>query len=173
MHNVIEGIMNKYWEQAKSREKVQEFVKYQDLTGASVLDYCRIRGRQDILSTIGCFCTDESKIVQLEYKEIPITHDFKFKEKDTVERLSKINEYLKMYSQIENAFKIAEFPYPDLDLKISYKDGTIKNIPRHNTKECIWIDTEEKLSKMAENIMKFHKAIGVDTEYHDIEKVFF
>lgn len=50
--------MNKCKAMAKSSEEIKEFVEQKDKSGSSVLDYCRIKGRQDIYSTIGCFCTE-------------------------------------------------------------------------------------------------------------------
>jgi len=50
--------MNKYWERVGNRKAVQDYVEYKDINDFSVLDYCKMRNRQDIYSTIKCFCTD-------------------------------------------------------------------------------------------------------------------
>ncbi len=63
MHAIVETIMNKYWERVGNRGEVQKYVEYKDAAGISVLDYCKIRGRQDMYSTIKCFCTDGSTFV--------------------------------------------------------------------------------------------------------------
>ena len=50
--------MNKLKDMAKSSNEIRDYVELKDNTGSTALDYCRIKGRQDIYSTIGCFCAE-------------------------------------------------------------------------------------------------------------------
>ena len=172
--------MNHYWELVKDRGEVQKYVEYCDASGASVLDYCKIRKRHDIYSTIGCFCSDKAKIVTLEYKEILEKEEWKIKQNKKIEELIKINEKLASHLRATSAFNVEGFQYRrlELGLKVSNEadspnnfSNLLKAIPRHDQTECVWIDSEPALAEMSNAILKNYRAIGVDAEYHDLEKV--
>jgi hypothetical protein len=82
-----------------------------------------------------------------------------------------LNRKAEGFLKLSDVYTKEEFQYPRMNLPIRAEDDSVKAIPRHDKKECIWVDTETSLKEMAKQIIKTSKAIGVDTEYHSIDKV--
>ncbi len=175
-------MITKYWEKVQNREKVKQYVETKDSNDLSVLDYCKIRGRHDIYSTVKCFCSDgmdaasavvESKITSLAYELKEDHKEGSTKQRTTLDELTRINLRLETQAGVANAFALPDFQYPMIDLKLNMnlKENFFAAIPRHDQTECVWVDNEEQLAMMATTILKNDKVIAVDTEYHEFEPV--
>ena len=99
------------------------------------------------------------------------------REEEKEELKVKLDEHDELNRKTEEFLKLADvytkegFQYPRMNLPIKIEDNSIKKIPRHDKKECIWIDTETSLKEMTTHILNTFRAIGVDTEYHSMDKV--
>lgn len=93
------------------------------------------------------------------------------KQRCKLEEHEALNKIAEEFAKADDVFAKEGFQYPRLNLEMGVGDEFVKKIPGHDKKECIWVDTEESLAKMASEILSTCKAIGVDTEYHDIDKV--
>ena len=113
----------------------------------------------------------ESKIMTIEYKVLEECKEWEIKQKNKIEEQMTINIKLGQYVKVADAFSIPEFQYPLLDLKLCSKEEVAAHIPKHDATNCVWVDTEKILAEMASTILKSHRAIGVDSEYHELEKV--
>ncbi len=107
----------------------------------------------------------------LEYKLLDDRKEWGLKQQAKIEEQTKLNMRLEPYKKSVDAFAVPDFQYPHLSLKLDPTGKDTKAIPRHDKMPCVWVDTEKALADMAAEILRSHRAIGVDTEYHDLEKV--
>ena len=111
--------------------------------------------------------------MDLKYQEIEEKKEWVHKREQTIKDSENFIEKMKEFLKISDISIKEGFLYPHLNLGIKPDPNSIKTIPRHDKKPCIWVDTELKLKEMADDILNTSKAIGVDTEYHDFEKVIY
>lgn len=109
--------------------------------------------------------------MQLDHKILEEQKEWTVKRESKKRELLDINASLEKHRNAHDAFSVPQFPYPKLSLKLDTPDDPLGAIPKHDKIKCVWVCTEEALASMSEEIIKHHKAIGIDTEYHELEKV--
>ncbi len=124
--------MNSYWEQVKNRKKVQEFADLKDASTMSALEYCSSGTNRHLYAMIQCFCSDESKIATLDYKELRHLEEWEEKQKLKLAECVLVNAKLNTQVKVDDAYKIEKFQYPKLDIKINLEDDLMKSVVRHD-----------------------------------------
>lgn len=149
--------MDKYKESVKNDwALIESFFQIKDNSELSAIDYCRIKGRNDMYELMKIYTQErmqfniltflETSFIRLDYKILNKgTEEFEERKKSGVELQKNINHELEKSLKAKNAFLIPNFQYINIEeefkkhnIAFNLEDNYLDSIIPHEKTVAIW-----------------------------------